>query len=67
MSETNGSEKREVKAIVGFRPAELAPLMNAWLQVNPYRDISDLMRQSLKANPELRKLAGKRYSHLLAP
>lgn len=66
MSKSNGIEKREVKAIVGFRPAELAPLMNAWLAKHPYWDISDLMRQSLKRNPELREIAGKRYSHLLA-
>lgn len=40
--------------------------MNAWLAKHPYWDISDLMRQSLKRNPELKEIAGKRYSHLLA-
>lgn len=59
-------KKRAVKPIVGFRPAELSPLMNLWLEKNPFGDISDLLRQSLRTNPELRKLAGKRYAHLLA-
>ena len=66
MSKTNGSVNREVKAIVGFRPAELTPLINAWLTKHPYWGATDLMRQSLKSNPELRKLAGKRHAHLLS-
>lgn len=61
-----GAPKRAAKEIIGFRPAELKPLLNLWLERNPYIDITVLLKQSLKANPELRKLAGKRFAHLVA-
>lgn len=58
--------KRAVKEIIGFRPKELTPLLNMWMEQNPYIDITVLLKRSLKANPELRKLAGKRFAHLVA-
>lgn len=63
---TEANNKRAVKEIVGFRPKSLAPVINIWLEKNPHLDISDLMRESIRRNPELKKLAGKRYAHLVA-
>lgn len=66
MDNHTGAPKRAVRNIIGFRPAELTPLLNIWLERNPYIDITVLLKQSLKANPEIRKLAGKRFAHLVA-
>jgi len=66
MNKCTDAPKRTVREIVGFRPAELAPLLNAWMERNPYIDITVLLKRSLKANPEIRKLAGKRFAHLVA-
>lgn len=66
MSRTMEKETREVKEIVGFRPAELAPLLNVWLSKNPGMEITDLIKRSIRRNPEIQQLAGKRYAHLLA-
>lgn len=63
---TEANKKRAVKDIVGFRPKSLAPVINIWLERNPHLDISDLVRDSLRKNPDLKKLAGKRYAHLVA-
>lgn len=57
--------KRTVKTIIGFRPQELAPLIQRWLDENPNVDVTVLIRRSLRKNPELRRLAGKRYAHLV--
>jgi hypothetical protein len=65
MKQETPQEKREVGPIVGFRPLELAPLLNRWLHANPDLEITALLRRSLRQDPEIRKLAGKRWAHLL--
>lgn len=50
---------------MAFRPGELAPLFNLWLGKNPSREITELVKESIRSNPEIRKLAGKRYAHLV--
>lgn len=66
MNKATDAKVREVKPIIGFRPKDIAPVINIWLEKNPHMDISDLVRDSLRRNPDLKKLAGKRYAHLVA-
>jgi hypothetical protein len=66
MTRTEAKAKRQVKPIVGFRPKDMAPLLNLWLERNPEKDITKLMESSLRRNPELIAIAGKRYAHLVA-
>lgn len=62
---TDSKPRREVKELIAFRPSELAPLLNLWMARNPSGDITAVIKQSIKLNPEIRKLAGKRYAHLV--
>jgi len=57
--------KRKLPAVVAFRPGELAPLMEHYLNLNPGITTARLIRRGLKL--VLRDCAGKRYGHLLTP
>jgi hypothetical protein len=61
----NETKLRKVKPTTGFRPAELTPILNLWLEKNRFKDLSDLIRDSLKRHPEIQKLAGKRYAYII--
>lgn len=64
MKPNETKSKRMVKEIIGFRPKEMAPVLNMWLERNPDRKITRLMESSLRKNPELIAIGGKRYAHL---
>ncbi len=49
--------------LIGIRTGALQPLVEKWMEQNPGKKGSTLLRCALKN--ELRKLAGKRYAHLV--
>lgn len=53
-------------ATIGLRTDELAPLLLKWRQRNPGVTWKHLLRCALLAYPDFRKLAGRRYAHLVA-
>lgn len=57
--------QRKVKSTTGFRPLETAKLIELWLGHNPNSDVSELIRESIKLNPEIKKLAGKKFASAL--
>jgi hypothetical protein len=65
MHNGNKMKPRTVKPTTGFRPAELTPILNLWLEKHRFKDLSDLIRDALKRHPEVQKLAGKRYAYVL--
>ncbi len=58
--------EKELPETIGMVTSGLEPLLLKWRQQNQNVAWGVLLRQSLRSNPEIRKLAGKRYAHLLA-
>ena len=63
MSTEATNDKSPVPEIINFRPGELAPLIERWMEKNPDVPTTVLMKRALRK--ELAPLAGRRYAHLL--
>ncbi len=55
--------KRLVPKILAFRPAELTPLIQLFLDRNPGVKLTDLQRRGIKL--ALKEFAGKKHAHLV--
>jgi hypothetical protein len=55
--------KSTVPEIINFRPGELAPLIERWMERNPEVPTTALIKRALRK--ELAPLAGKRLAHLV--
>ena len=58
--------KQPSSHLVGARTGDLEPLVALWIKKNPRVAPSNLVRAALRESSALRKLAGKRYAHLVA-
>lgn len=56
----------ELPETIGMVTSGLEPLLLKWREQNQGVPWGVLIRRSIKSNPEIKKLAGKRYSHLVA-
>lgn len=63
LSNMSTDARRKAPKILFCRPCELTPLVEAWLNSNPHKGPSDLVREGLRM--ALKKTAGKRYAHLV--
>jgi len=52
--------------MLACRTGELTPLIQMWLDANPYSKVTALLKRSLRLNPDIRRLAGKRLRHLVS-
>ncbi len=57
----------EVPDMIGIRTREFEPLLRKWRSQNKRVPWSELLRESLRRNPTMQQLAGKRYAHLVEP
>lgn len=60
----DGIEK--LPGTIGIATVEFEPILKIWRQRNRGVPWSEFLRRAIKNDPEVRKLAGKRYRHLVA-
>ena len=54
-----------VPKVIGTSTVELGPVLEKWRQENAGVPWSVLLQRALKSYPEVKRLAGKRYAHLI--
>lgn len=60
---TEAETQRKVPDILACRPGEMEPLVQVWLDKNPGKTRTALLKHGLKL--ALKAYAGRRYAHLV--
>jgi hypothetical protein len=61
----NMEKEMKLPKVIGKRTRVLAPILRKWKKLNPKADWGDFLQLGISESQSIRKIAGKRYGHLL--